>query len=93
MDLSEEEKTKLREFVINNDAYGLIERFLEVVVERYRDALETAHEDPRFYQGTLNGIRTIKNGLKAFGAPKLEYEASQEAFEHFRGRRTNSAVY
>ena len=93
-DLTEDEKARLREFVINNDAAQLVFRFVDVMVERYRDALETSHDDPRFYQGTLNGIRAIRNGLKAFGAPKQEYEANQEAFEHFRhSRRNSSAVY
>ncbi len=84
LDLTEEEKTKLRDWVMAKDSYLLVDRLLDVMVDRYRDALETAHDDPRFYQGTLNGLRAIKTSLNTLGLPKQEYEASQEAFDHFR---------
>ena len=84
MDLTEEEKTKLRDWVMARDSYLLVDRLLDVMVDRYRDALEMAHDDPRFYQGTLNGLRAIKTSLNTFGLPKQEYEGAQEAFDHFR---------
>lgn len=95
MNFSEEDKRRLREFVQSDGAYAVVDKLLDLIIERFRDTLETANEDARFYQGKLNGVRSVKAELMAFGAPLNEYMAQQEALEKFRGRSRNdvTAIY
>lgn len=91
MALTKEETEKLRSLMTDSATSEVLLKLISGEIEKYRDACECSHEDTRFVQGMVRGMRILSEMLKNYGLPMNEYQASTEAFEKFRSSSTRYA--